>query len=159
MDEPYLPAADFIVMVANDEIPLTGSAMADHNLKLLIAYTRDEIVSNRDWATMVLAGHGPDTAEVRAALLSATDDADACVRGEALQGLSERDRQFALPLIRCELTREECAYATFQAAAFIADPSLLEGLHAWAGRGGAPWINSTIEDAIVACGLAGNANT
>ncbi|WP_165321879.1 lyase [Rhizorhabdus phycosphaerae] len=159
MDEPYLPEADFIVMVANEDIPLTGSVMADHNLKLLIAYTRDEIVSNRDWATMVLAGHGPDTAEVLAALLSAAEDTDACVRGEALQGLSERDRDRALPLVRRELMREECAYATFQAAHFLADASLLEGLRAWAGRGGASWINSTIEDAIRACELAGQANT
>ena len=159
MNEPYLPDADFIVMVANGDIPLFGSLMADHNLKLLIAFTRDEVVSNRDWATMVLAGHGPDTAEVKAALLSATHDPDPCVRGEALQGLSERDRECALPLMRRELMREECAYATFQAAASVADPSLLEGLRAWTGRGGVTWINDTIEDAIVACEEAENANT
>jgi HEAT repeat protein len=108
---------------------------------------------------MVLAGHGPDTAEVHAALLSATEDTDACVRGEALQGLSERQRESTLPLVRRELMRDECAYATFQAALFLADASLLEGLRAWVGRGGAPWIDSTIEDAIVACELAGQANT
>ena len=151
MDDPYLPEADFIVMVANGEVPLSGSVMAAENLKRLIAYTTDAEVSNRDWATMVLAGHAPDTAEVRAALLSATGDADPRVRGEALQGLAERDKEFALPLVRGELMRDECSYATFQAARIAADVSLLEGLRAWVGRGGAAWIDDEIQEAIIAC--------
>lgn len=142
MYEPYLPESDFIVMVANGDAPLVGSPMAAENLKLLIAYTTDAVVSNRDWATMVLAGHAPDTPDVRAALLAATEDVDPCVRGEALQGLAERDMGCALPLVRRELGRDECSYATFQAAEVVADPSLLEGLHAWVGRGGASWIDS-----------------
>ena len=151
MDAPYLPEADFIIMVANGDVPLSGSAMAAANLKLLIAYTTDAEVSNRDWATMVLAGHAPDTAEVRAALLAATEDADARVRGEALQGLAERDKEFARPLVRRELMRGDCAYATFQAARLVADGSLIEGLRAWAGRGGATWIDDEIREAIMAC--------
>lgn len=152
-----MPEADFILKVADGDVPLTGSVLADHNLKLLIAYTKDRVVSNRDWATMVLAGHGPHTAEVIDALLSATGDTDACVRGEALQGLSERDRERALPLVRRELLRDECGYGAFQAAIFIADASLLEGLRSWAGRGGASWIDDTIEDAILICGNANGA--
>lgn len=141
-------------MVANGEIPLSGSMMADQNLRLLIAYTRDADVTNRDWATMVLATQAPDTAEVRAALLAATEDEDACVRGEALQGLAERDKAIALPLLRRELMRDECGYATFQAAGDLRDPSLLDGLRPWAGRGGAPWIDQTIEAAIAGCEAA-----
>lgn len=155
MDEPYLPEADFIVMVANGDVPLTGSPMADENLKLLIAYTTDAVVSNRDWATMVLAGHAPDTPEVRAALLAATEDVEACVRGEALQGLAERDKECALPLVRRELERDQCSYATFQAAQIVADPSLLGGLRAWTGRGGASWIDDQVLVAIQACETAG----
>jgi HEAT repeat protein len=152
VNDPYLPEADFIVMVANGEVPLPGSVMAAENLKLLITYTIDAEVSNRDWATMVLVGHAPDTPkEVRAALLSTTEDADASVRGEALQGLAERDKERAPPLVRHELKRDECAYATFQAARIAADPSLLEGLRAWVGRGGATWIDDEIREAVIAC--------
>jgi hypothetical protein len=104
---------------------------------------------------MVLAGRAPDSPDVRAALLAATDDVDACVRGEALQGLAERDKEYALPQVRRELERDQCSYATFQAAHAVADPSLLEGLHAWTGRGGAPWIDNEILDAIKACEAAG----
>ena len=65
MDEPYLPQSDFIWMAANDEVPLTGSDAAEQNLRLLIAFTRDPDVSNRDWATMTLAMQEIDTPEVR----------------------------------------------------------------------------------------------
>lgn len=154
MDEPYLPEADFIVMVANGDVPLVGSPFAAENLKLLIAYTTDAVVSNRDWATMLLASHAPDTPDVRAALLSATEDVDPCVRGEALQGLAERDKECARPLVRRELERDQCSFATFQAAHVVADPSLLKGLRAWTGRGGAAWIDNQILEAITACEAA-----
>ena len=140
-------------MAAEGDIPLTGGPEGDANLALLIAFTRDADVSNRDWATMTLAMQGIDTPEVRAALVAAAEDSDCCVRGEALEGLADRDRDLALPLLRRELMRNECGYATFKAAHSIADHSLLGGLKSWKGRGGAPWINDTIEDAIAACEL------
>jgi hypothetical protein len=52
MAEPYLPKADFIVMAANGEVPLSGSDLADQNLQLLISFMSDADVSNRDWATI-----------------------------------------------------------------------------------------------------------
>lgn len=151
MEEGYTPTADFLVMVANKEIPLTGSDLADRNLRTLIAYTRDDDVSNRDWATMLLAQQEIDTPEIRQTLLSAAADEDACVRGEALQGLAERNAGMAIPLLRRELEQNDCAYATFQAARIVADPSLLKGLRLWVGRGGAPWIDDEITGAIAAC--------
>jgi hypothetical protein len=151
MDGGYTPKADFLVMVANDEIPLVGSVLAAHNLQTLIAYTRDDDVSNRDWATMLLAQQQIDTPEIRTALLAATTDDDACVRGEALQGLAERDPDLVTPLLISELMRDDCAYATFQAARIVADPTLWEHLRPWAGRGGATWIDAEIVDAISAC--------
>lgn len=150
MEEGYTPKADFLVMVANEEIPLTGSQFADHNLQMLIAYTRDEDVSNRDWATLLLAQQAIDTPEIRDALVAATNDEDCCVRGEALQGLAERDTDVALPILLRELEQDDCAYATFQAARIVADPALLDGLRRWTGRGDAPWINEEITDAIAA---------
>ena len=151
MDEPYLPKSDFIWMAANDEVPLTGSDAADHNLRLLIGFMRDGDVSNRDWATMTLAMQELDTPEVRDALLKATEDSDAVVRAEALEGLAIRDKELALPLVERELRAEECAYATFQAARLLAHPSLLDGLRGWVDRGGASWIDAEINDAIAAC--------
>ena len=151
MEEGYYPAADFLVMVANENIPLTGSRFADHNLATLIAYTRDAAVSNRDWATMLLAQQEIDTPEIRDALVAATTDEDSCVRGEALQGLAERETGVALPILQRELDQDDCAYATFQAALIVADPALLSGLRRWKGRGGAPWIDDMIRDAIEAC--------
>jgi HEAT repeat protein len=141
----------FLVMVANEEIPLTGSDFGDKNLQTLIAYTRDKDVSNRDWATMLLAQQALDTSEIRDALIAATTDEDSSVRGEALLGLAERDTGIALTILRHELEHDDCAYATFQAARIAADSSLLDGLHRWMGRGGASWIDDEITDAIAAC--------
>lgn len=154
MDQPYLPKSDFIWMAANNELPLTGSDAADHNLRLLIAFTRDADASNRDWATMTLAMQEIDTPEVREALLAATEDSDAAVRAEALEGLAQRDKELALPLVERELGREQCAYGTFQAARLLAHPSLLDGLRAWTDQGGASWIDAEIADAIAACEAA-----
>lgn len=151
MNEPYLPKSDFIWMAAEGEVPLTGGPEGEANLALLIAFTQDAEVSNRDWATMTLAMQDIDTPEVRLALLTAADDQDCCVRGEAIEGLADRDRSLALPLLQRELMRDECSYATFKAAQIIADPTLLTGLKNWKGRGGAPWIDDTIDEAISAC--------
>ena len=154
MDEHYIPKSDFIAMAADGQISLTGSDAADHNLRLLIAFTRDPDLSNRDWATMTLAMQDIDTPEVRKALLVAAEDSDVIVRAEALEGLAQRDKELALPLVERELQRPECGYGTFQAARLIAHPSLLVGLRGWSERGGASWIDDAISDAIVACEAA-----
>lgn len=154
MDEPYLPKSDFIWMAAEGDVPLAGSPEGEANLALLIAFTRDADVSNRDWAVMTLAMQEIDTPQVREALIEATNDPDCSVRGEALEGLADRDMDVALPILCRELTREECAYPTFKAAHTVAHPSLLLGLESWRGRGGASWIDSAIEDAIAACEAA-----
>ena len=154
MNEPYLPKSDFIWMAAEGDVPLSGSPEGNANLALLIAFTKDDDVSNRDWATMILAMHKINTSEVRDALIAATDDVEPCIRGEALEGLVDRDRDLALPLLARELARDECGYATFKAAHTLAHPSLLGLLENWTNRGGAPWIDDTIQDAISACRAA-----
>ena len=141
-------------MVANDEVPLAGSDAGDGNLNLLIAFTRDADLSNRDWATMLLASSDIDTPKVRAALLSATEDSDTVVRGEALQGLAERDPALALPLVKRELRGDDCSYPTFQAARTIAHRDLIAELRKWLGNGGATWIDAEIGGALAACEAA-----
>ena len=151
MDELYAPKSDFIWMVVNEEASLTGSEAADQNLRLLIGFTRDEEKSNRDWATMALGMHGPQTAEVRDALLAAADDEDSDVRGEAIEALARRDVNLALPLVKRELQRVPCGCGVFRAAGIVADPSLIELLKPYDFESAAPWIDSDISDAIAAC--------
>jgi hypothetical protein len=103
---------------------------------------------------MTMAMQEIDTPDVREALLARTEDSDAAVRAEALEGLAQRDKELALPLVERELRRDQCAYGTFQAARVLAHPSLLEGLRAWADQGEASWIDSEINDAIAACEAA-----
>jgi hypothetical protein len=55
MTERYEPSSDFLKAVAAEQVPLSGSAFADVNMRQLIAMTRDDDVFNRDWATMLLA--------------------------------------------------------------------------------------------------------
>jgi hypothetical protein len=159
MNEFYQPASDFLVRVANGEVPLTGTEFAEHNLRLLIGYMGDADTSNRDWATLLLAGLDVDNAEVREALLKATQDQDTSVRAEALLGLAERDPVLALPLVERELEGSECGYGTFQAAHAIASPLLLDGLRKWAGQGSSDWVDLEINDAISACEAARVENT
>lgn len=158
MDEYYEPSSEFLRKIVSSEIPLTGSEFAQQNLQLLIALMSDNDTSNRDWATLLLAGQDIDTVEVRQALLSAARDVNACVRAEALLGLAERDVILALPLVMSELEGDEVGYGTFQAAHAIASPALLNGLRRWSGRGGTPWINDEINDAVAACEAASNSN-
>jgi len=151
MNERYSPKSDFLCMVANDEVPLTGSIAADHNLRLLINFTCDPDVSNRDWATMLLAQQEIDTPEVQQALLSAAEDSNVDVRAEALQGLAARDRELARPLVERELGKDQCGYGAFEAARLIAHPSLLNGLRNWRGKFAESWWNGLVQNAIAAC--------
>ena len=152
MDDDYLPSSDFLCSIANGQVPLSGNDFAEQNLTLLIALTRDDDVSNRDWATMLLAMQEIDTPAVRAALLFATGDTDSAVRAEALEGLAMRDKTLALPLIERELSGEECALGTFEAARLAADPSLLPRLRKWKSISAlSPHILASISDAIAAC--------
>lgn len=72
-EELYRPKSDFLVMVANEEILFDDSEFGRANLQRLIALTGDADTSNRDWATMLIGHFGPDTEEVRTALLRAAE--------------------------------------------------------------------------------------
>lgn len=150
-DDTYTPLSDFVWLAAHDELPLVGSAQGDANLKMLIRFTRDADKSNRDWATMALGMHGPDTEETRAALLAAADDDDSDVRAEAIEALARRDARLALPLIKRDLQRQPCASGVFIAAGIVADPSLVELLRPFDFDTKSPWIDEDIRDAISAC--------
>jgi len=96
----YQPQSDFLIMIANEEISFDDSEFGRANLRRLISLTTDDDISNRDWATMLLGHHGPQTDEVRDALLRAAEDESLYVRAEAIEALVERDRASALWLVK-----------------------------------------------------------
>ena len=150
-DDLYTPQSDFVWLAAHEEVPLAGSPEGDANLKMLIRFTKDPDKSNRDWATMALGMYGPDTDETRRALLAAADDEDCDVRAEAIEALSRRDVNLALPLVQRELAEARCGYGVFIAAGLIAAPSLLEPLKNFDFESEATWIDTNIREAIRAC--------
>jgi hypothetical protein len=115
---------------------------------------RDEHPANRDWATLLLAQQDLDTDEVRQALLSAAEDENECVRAEAILGLAQRDRALALPLIRRELSHERVAVPLFEAAALVADPSLVDDLRDFSVPSDDAFLDELAAKALSACEAA-----
>lgn len=126
--EPYHPASDFLMMVLNEEAPLSGRPLADANLALQIDFTRDADTSNRDWAIFLLSQSELDSPEIRAAFKHALDDENEDIRGEALVGIAKRERGFALPRVAELLAADWVDELTLEAASYVADPSLLPAL-------------------------------
>jgi hypothetical protein len=123
----YEPPNAFLKALIDDDAPLTG-AHGESNRRRLMLLMRDGEAANRDCATLLLAQQDLDTDELRQALLAAADDENEHVRAEAILGLAHRDKALALPLIRRELRRERVAVPLFEAAALVADPSLVDDL-------------------------------
>jgi HEAT repeat protein len=151
MSELYEPASEFLKAIVAEEIPLSGSPFADENLRQLVEMTRDSDVSNRDWATMLLATTNADTPAIRAALLQAAQDENEFVRGEAMVGIAKRDRTLALPLVRDALRSESVPMQVFEAAALIADPALVDDLRALTEPSEDEWLDRIALDALEAC--------
>ncbi len=124
MTDLYQPASDFLVMVINGEVPLTGSVFAEANLSRLIDYTRDSDLSNRDWATFHLGHTDIDTPEVRTALHDRLNDEDPTIQEEAMLGLARRRDETALPLMRDWLQARPVSQIILEAAEAFADNSL-----------------------------------
>ncbi|EIZ78120.1 lyase containing HEAT-repeat protein [Novosphingobium sp. Rr 2-17] len=151
MTERYEPASDFLKAVVAEEVPLSGSAFADANMRQLIAMTRDDDLSNRDWATMLLASEEADTPEIREALLSAANDENDVVRAEALVGIAQRDPRLALPLVLEALSGEQVSMPVFEAAALVADPALVDVLRPWTEPSDDEWLDQLAREALAAC--------
>jgi HEAT repeat protein len=151
MDERYEPTSPFLVDIANEDAPLTGSEFAEANLKRLIALTNDEDCSNRDWATFLLAQSGIETPETRNALIRAANDDDQDVRAEAIAGLAHRDHKLALPLVHAALQSKSVAAGIFEAAAEIGSPLLIEGLRRWSKPSDNAHLDALAANALAAC--------
>lgn len=151
MNDRYEPASDFLKAVISDDVPLSDSVFGDANFRRLIAMTADADRSNRDWATLLLSQQDSDTIDVRRALLRAAEDEDENVRAEAILGLAQRDRAIALPLVMSALAGDYASLALFEAAAVVADPSLLDTLRPWTEPSGDLFLDGLAQDAFDAC--------
>lgn len=150
-DDEYRPKSDFLVSVANEEIPLDDSDFGQSNLRLLIEHTRDDDRSNRDWAAMLLGHFGPHTEDVRLALVSAAEDVDPYVRAEAIHQLVGRDRSLATQLVMRELAEKSVCVVVFDAARDLADPCLVPLLLPFAEASGDDYVDGCVRDALSAC--------
>ena len=154
MRDPHEPKSNFLKAVAAGEAPLSGSEWAGENLRRLIKLTRDDDLSNRDWATFVLAQGENDISAVIDALLRAANDNNDIVRGEAVLGLAKRDVQLALPFVQEALRSDAVSVSTFEAAAICAHPSLIPNLRMWAKPSDDPFLDEAAAEALAACEAA-----
>jgi hypothetical protein len=158
MSERYEPSSEFLRAVAAGDAPLSGSPFADANLSQLMDATRDDDLSNKDWATFLLAQSDIDSVPVRDALLRAAHDDNEYVRAEAILGLAQRDAKLALPLVQKALRAQTIAAPIFEAAVRIADLSLVESLFIWSRPSEDRDLDQLALSALAACAAGGGAD-
>ncbi|MEP0391537.1 MAG: HEAT repeat domain-containing protein [Erythrobacter sp.] len=153
--ERYLPASDFLCMILNEEVPLTGSEFAEKNVQRLIEFTRDKDTSNRDWATLFLAQlaeyDGLERPDIVAALLTAAEDSDQNVRSEAILGLAKLKHEKAPSLVGLELKKVNASMQIFEAAELLADPTLVNDLEDFQDESDEPFVDEAARRALEAC--------
>ncbi len=151
MEDSYEPTSEFLRHFAGGNVPLSGNEFADANLRRLIQMTRDRDLTNRDWATFILAQADVDTAAVRDALLRAATDEDEMVRAEALCGLARRDASIALPFVLAALDTGDVIAPIFEAAALCAHRSLVEPLMEFSYPTSMTYLRDLVAKALIAC--------
>ncbi|MEU7587499.1 HEAT repeat domain-containing protein [Micromonospora sp. NPDC049230] len=118
-DVRFQVAAALPMVLIDDHPPEDGVAA-------LIVLSADADPEVREWATFSLGWLSTvDGNAVRQALWDRTRDVEPGVREEGARGLARRRDSRALALVRELLAREEVHTFTFQAAACLADESLL----------------------------------
>jgi hypothetical protein len=101
-------------------------------VRALIELTGDTDDDVRNWATFGLGRQiDADNPEIRTALWARVDDAHTETREEAIAGLARRREPRALPLVLGLLESGEVPTWIFEAAAYLADPSLVEILRTY----------------------------
>jgi HEAT repeat protein len=100
--------------------------MDERGIHALIELSRDPDGDVRNWATFGLGRQlDCDSTEIREALWVRVDDDNVDAREEAIVGLARRRDQRSLPLVVELLAGVEVPSSVFDAAAYLADPSLL----------------------------------
>lgn len=151
MKSSYLPPSKLLRAIISNGTPLAGSKQADTARHQVLEMMQDKHPANRDWATLLLAQEEYDDFEVREALLLAAKDSDQFVRAEAIRGLAKRDKALALPLTQRELAGQFASVPILEAAAILADASLVKDLRAFAEPSGDPLLDELALEALSAC--------
>jgi HEAT repeat protein len=154
MPDRYEPKSFFLRALIDCDVLLSGGEFAEANLRLLIEMTRDDDLSNRDWAVFLLAQADIDSPEVRHALIQAATDSEDMVRAEAAWGLAQRDPLIALPFVQVALRASSVCYPALEAAELCAHPSLIEDLRVWAQPSDHKFADEQAADALAACEAA-----
>ncbi|MBM7493354.1 HEAT repeat protein [Micromonospora luteifusca] len=120
------PDSDVRFHVAVSVPAVLDDPPAEEGEAVLIDLCTDSDPNVREWATFGLGWvSSADGGAVRQALWDRAHDADPAVREEGVRGLARRRDRKALPLVRGLLAQDEVHRFTFQAAAYLADPSVL----------------------------------
>ena len=149
----YEPPSDYLKMLIEDDSSLSADDPRA-SLDCVIGLMRDEDTANRDWATLILAQQELDTPAVRQALLAAAEDTDENVRAEAILGLAQRDKTTALPFLKREFSGNRVALPLFEAAALVADASLVDDLRAFCDASDNKYLDELAIEALRACEAA-----
>jgi hypothetical protein len=132
---PFADHSDPVVRLAVAQaIPggMESRAATEAVMDALIRLSRDDVDEVRDWATFGIGSILElDTSAVRDALFARTTDRSQDVRDEALVGLAHRRDARALPLVREQLANANAGPLVFEAAQYLAQPSLLDALAGW----------------------------
>jgi HEAT repeat protein len=121
-----------------------------HAINALIELSSDEADKVRDWATFGLGQMiETNTVRVREALAARLSDTFEEARFEAIKGLALRKDKRALEPLKAELEAGWDADSALEAAAALADPSLLPALLDLRQEGD---IDEALEEAIAVCG-------
>ena len=147
--------ATFLEAVIAEKVQLSGSEFGEANFHRLLAITRDRDRTNRVLATLLLSKQEVDTPAIRNILLDAAFDEDKGVRAEAILGLAQRDQATALPLVKAGLSETTVMLPIFEAAALLADSSLVVDLRAFVTPSGDVYLDQAVNAALAACESTG----
>jgi HEAT repeat protein len=101
-------------------------------VQALISLTGDPHGEVRDWATFGLGAQlDVDGTAVRDALAGRVDDPSGDTADEAMLGLARRHDPRAYDLVRRRLSGDRAGALAVKAAAYLADPRLIDVLRAW----------------------------
>ena len=149
-----MPKSEFLRAFLAENVPLVGSELAEANLVTLLGLTQDADLSNRNWATFILAQEAIDTEMVRETLINAARDSDIKVRAEAVLGLAIRDARVALPFVQEALRDSTVNIVMLEAAGICAHPSLVDDLRVWAEPSDHPSVDKAAAKALRSCEAA-----
>lgn len=150
----YLPPSAFLQDLMHNDRPLAGGPAEGWRAAKLISLTRDADAANRDWALCLLQQSDLTTPEALAALVAGMDDLHEEASLEALIGVARRDPALALPRVAALLEGEWVSSMALDAAAIVADGSLLPALEAIAdelGIGEEDQFDTSLREALDCC--------